>query len=389
MDKGAGHIFYNTHSRPFIQGKPKDNRIARFHRSLPGYNPTPLLEVPELSHALQVGKILVKDESQRFGLSSFKFLGASWASYRALEQRAGQPFQPWNTIEELQKQLTPLQPLRLVAATEGNHGRALAHLAAMLGLGATIYIPAHVPIARVEAIKQEGAEIIIVDGSYDQAVSRSAADVDEHTLLISDTSWPGYETIPGWVIEGYETIFQEIDAQLVQQKAKPPDLVVVQMGVGALAASVIRHFKWSKDEFHRTSIIGVEPIKAACVLNSIQSGKRVSIPGPHDSIMGGLNCGTPSLVAWPDLLTGLEALLTVSDEQTREAMQAFKHAGISTGESGAAGLAGLRALLTGSEAARARANLNIQANSTLLLLNTEGPVGVLEQNGKSWDSSDL
>ncbi|HET8912518.1 MAG TPA: diaminopropionate ammonia-lyase [Ktedonobacteraceae bacterium] len=371
MTKQSGEVFYNPQHISGMQSGPINQRIAAFHRRLPGYNPTPLLEVPALASELQLGKVWVKDESQRFGLPSFKFLGASWASYQALEARNGQPFQPWQTIEELHRQLAHLLPLRLSAATEGNHGRAVAHFAAMLGLNARIYIPRNVSATRIEEIKQEGAEIIHVDGSYDQAVSQSAAEVDERTLLISDTSWAGYEVVPGWVIDGYQTMFQEIDRQLAQARAAPPDLVAVQMGVGALATAVIRHFQKSTTR-HRTRIIGVEPIKAACVQAALQRGRWGSIPGPHSSIMPGLNCGTPSLIAWPDLSAGLEVSVTISDEQAEAAMQSCKQAGINSGASGAAGLAGIQALLTGPGASWARAHLDIQPHATLLLLNTEG-----------------
>ena len=204
-----------------------------FHQRLPGYRPTPLLDVPELARMLGIGQVLVKDESNRLGLPAFKILGASWAVYRALEKRAAEStegraserpgfaatnpskiLEPWQTIEELAKRLAPLRPLTLATATDGNHGRAVAHMAALLGLQAQIYVPAGTAQARIDGIASEGARVEMVDGTYDDAVARAAQDASARCLVISDTSWPGYEEVPHWVMEGYSTIMTEIDDDL-------------------------------------------------------------------------------------------------------------------------------------------------------------------------------
>ncbi len=135
-------------------------------------------------------------------------------------------------------------------------------------------------------LPSEGAQVEIVDGTYDEAVERAAADANERCLIISDTSWPGYEDIPRWVAEGYSTIMWEIDDELAARGERGFDLVAVQFGVGALATAVVRHFPDSA-----TKILSVEPLKAACALASMEAGKIVDVPGPHDSIMAGLNCG--------------------------------------------------------------------------------------------------
>lgn len=346
-----------------------------FHRKLPGYAPTPLVDAPELAAYLGVGKLWVKDESLRLDLPSFKILGAAWATYRALEACLGAEFQSWPTLAELSAQLAPLRPLTLVAATDGNHGRAVAHVAALLDLSASIFVPAGTAAARIAAIEGEGASVTVVDGSYDDAVRIAARLAEpgagERHLVISDTSWPGYEDVPRNVIDGYSTIFREIDDELDLRGEAGPDLVIVQMGVGALAAAVVQNYRRS-DASTTPLIACVEPLSAACVLESLKAGRIVEVPGPHISIMAGLNCGVPSVVAWPLVSDGLDIAIAVEDEQAREAMRLLASAGVVAGETGAAGVAGMLALLRGPEAAQLRSLLGITSSTRVLALCTEG-----------------
>jgi diaminopropionate ammonia-lyase len=158
-------------------------------------------------------------------------------------------------------------------------------------------------------------------------VARSAQDASERCLVISDTSWPGYEEVPGWVMEGYSTILWEIDDELARRGSAAPDLVAVQFGVGALAAAVVAHYRQpSRDP--QPAIVSVEPTRAACMLASMEAGEIVSVPGPHDSIMAGLNCGRPSIVAWPIVSAGIDAFIAVPDERAREAMRALARAAL-------------------------------------------------------------
>jgi diaminopropionate ammonia-lyase len=227
-----------------LDGPARGRAPLAFHRRLPDYAKTPLVDAPGIAEALGVGKVWVKDESARMGLPAFKVLGASWAVYKALEERLpGGAFGSWETVEELKEKLEPLRPLDLVAATDGNHGRALARVAGLLGLGARIYVPEEMVAARREAIAGEGAEVVMVEGTYDEAVERSYEEAGELGLVVSDMSWPGYERIPSWVIEGYSTMLWEIDDELESREEAGPDLVVVQVGVGAFAAAVARHFR--------------------------------------------------------------------------------------------------------------------------------------------------
>lgn len=337
-----------------------------FHRRLPGYAVTPLVDAPGLAGQLGVGKAWVKDESWRLGLPAFKVLGASWAVYRALELRSGGIGQ-WGDIEGLRERIAPLLPLTLAAATDGNHGRAVARMAKLLGLGARIFVPAAMAPARIEAIESEGAEVVVVRGTYDEAVARSAEEASERCLVISDTSWQGYEEVPRWVIEGYSTILWEVDDEFARRGEEGPTLVVVQIGVGAFAAAVARHFR-SSGVSPRPKILGVEPVGAACALASAEAGGLVHLPGPHDSIMAGLNCGSPSVVAWPAVSKGVDLFVEIEDHWAREAMRMLAGAGVVSGETGAAGLAGLLAVAREGD----RGALGLTGEARVLVFNCEG-----------------
>jgi len=309
----------------------------------------------------------VKDEASRLGLPAFKILGASWAAWRALAARLELDAETAPDFAALRGRSAAL---RLVAATDGNHGRAVARVARWLGLPATVFVPAGTARPRCQAIASEGARLVEVEGSYDATVERAAAEQDEDVLLIQDHAWPGYETVPRWVIEGYATIFWEIEEQLAG--APPLDLVLVQVGVGALAAAAAEHYR--RPELRtRPALASVEPSGAACALASIEAGRIVTVEaGAHSSLMAGLNCGTPSSVAWPALARGVDVFVAVDDERARDGVRALAADGIVSGESGAAGAAGLLELLAGAEAKAARERLGIERGGRVLLISTEG-----------------
>lgn len=314
-----------------------DPRAARFHRSIPGYAPSAVAEAPTAAAHLGLDRLVVKLETERFGLPAFKLLGASWATCRALSRRLGRVDDPLATFDELRAALPRLDGLTLVAATDGNHGRAVARMATMLGLSARILIPQHSAQARIDAIAAEGARVDVVDGSYDDAIKLSAALADDEHIVISDTSWPGYEDVPGWVADGYSTIFEELAEQLGD--TPPPPLVPIQIGVGALACAAVRALADGE-----RVIIGVEPADAGCVLEAVRAGRPVLVPGPHRSIMAGLNCGLASQVALPDMAAGIAAFALIEDEDAAAAVRLLYEDGLRCGETGASGLAGLLAL---------------------------------------------
>jgi diaminopropionate ammonia-lyase len=340
-------------------------RPLAFHRSLAGYAPTPLRSLPGLARRCGAGAVWLKDESSRLGLPAFKILGASWAVARTLAEQLGDP--------GLAADFGALRARcagspALVAATDGNHGRAVARIAALLGLPARIFVPAGAAPARLSAIAGEGATVVEVLGSYDDAVAAAAGAAErQRGLLVQDTGVPGYEEMPDRIAEGYATLFWEIDEQLAAAGEPAPDLFVVQLGVGALAQAAIVHWK-AAGRAGATRIVGVEPLGAECVLAALQAGRIVTLPGRQSSLMAGLNCGTASSTAWPWLRRGLDGVVTVADSRAEEAMRALAGEGVVAGETGAAGTAALLELAV--EGALAEAAGFRQPH--VLLLSTEG-----------------
>lgn len=301
---------------------------AAFHRSLPGYAPTPV-------HAL--GNALIKDESDRLGLPAFKILGASWAVERAL--RAAPDVHT------------------LVAASAGNHGRAVAHAAKLRGLAARVFLPARALPVRREAIAAEGAEVVMVDGTYEDAVAEAITAAQAGGVaLIADVGEPGGPA--EWVIDGYATLFAEAAAQAEF------DLILVPVGVGSLAAAAARHGAQLG-----VPVVGVEPVTAACLTASLAAGVPTAVPTPGTA-MAGLDCAEVSIAAWPTLLRGIAATITVSDDEVRAAMDELATHGLAIGESGAATFAGMRAM-----PAELREHLGVGPQTRMLLIASEGRTG--------------
>lgn len=336
-----------------------------FHRSLPGYGETPLRRLRSLAADLGVSQLYVKDESVRLGLPAFKMLGASWATARAI-QREWAPGIPLR-LEVLRDAATARPGRRLVAATDGNHGRGVARMAALLGIECEIFVPAGTAAARIADIQGEGARVTVVQGTYDDTVRRSAEEADGNSLVISDTSWPGYVETPRDVIRGYATMFEEVDDTLDREGLPRPTHLFLQAGVGAFAAAAITHY--AAEGENRPVTVVVEPADAACLLASAENGEVTEVPGPHRSTMAGLNCGMPSLLAWPTVRGGTDGYVAIPDERAHEAMRSLAQAGVVAGESGAAALAGLHALVDDRAAADA---LGLTEASVVLVVNTEG-----------------
>ncbi|MEV5827307.1 diaminopropionate ammonia-lyase [Spirillospora sp. NPDC052242] len=347
--------------RPSGPAAPRD-AVAAFHRTLPGYAPTPLAELSALAAELGVHRLFVKDESSRLGLPAFKMLGASWGAFRAVSEHYGLA-EP--TLERLRARLRGERPVELVTATEGNHGRAVAAMARLLGARARIYVPDGVHPAAVAAIEGEGARVTRVAGSYEEAVrlatgAASAPDV----LLVQDTSVPGHERVPQWIVDGYSTLFTEIDDELRARGAEPPSLVAVPVGVGSLAQAAVTHYRAGRTP---PTLLTVEPDAAPCLLASLAAGRSTTI-GTRATIMSGLHCAAPSALAWPHLRDGVDAAVAVSDGAAARAVRDLAALGVPAGPCGAASLAGVRAALVPGR----RAALPDGHDRTVVLLATEG-----------------
>lgn len=366
------------HEPAFPATMPADGALT-FHKSLPFYQPTPLFRQPALAKSLGLKNLFVKDESQRFGLNAFKAIGASYAIYRFLDQQSqrehGKPLDGHHFFSRNADK--PSGAYTFATATDGNHGRAVAWVARQLGHKAVIYAPENMAATRKKAIEAEGAKVVVVRGHYDAAVERMAQDAGQNGWhIISDTAWPGYEQIPLWIMTGYQTIFYEADMALAEDEK--PDVVLVQAGVGGLAAAAAAYYA-QKYGSSGPRLVCVEPLDADCLLESIVSGngEMANATGTQNSIMSGLNCGTPSSLAWPFVKTRFYSFLAIDDGWAAQAMRALYHPvsgdqRVVAGESGAAGLAGLFALREEAALHTAWEQTGLSESATVMVINTEG-----------------
>jgi threonine dehydratase len=354
---------------------PSLSLVRAFHRKLPAYAQTPLIKLEDLANEIGVRAIYLKDESSRFGLPAFKILGASWGTFRAIASRFKLPLDC--DLETVKRSLTDSNT-SLFAATDGNHGRAVARMGYWLDLPVVIYVPAGMHQSTIDLIESEGARVSRSTGNYDQAVLEAQAAADrDGGILVQDFAFGDYVeipqvsglphendcqklTIPQWIVDGYITMMSEIDDQLDEQLATH---VFAPVGVGSFAQAVTSHFR---REGSSTRVIGVEPDNAACLWKSLSRGKPTVIE-TIPTIMAGLDCGTVSLTAWPILSKGLSASLTVSDFEAHSAALYLKSCGISAGPCSGSTVAALRRL---SSAEKSR--LGIDSESLIVLPSTEG-----------------
>jgi diaminopropionate ammonia-lyase len=352
-------------------------RVRKFHRSLTGYWPTPLESLPDLAKELRVQNIWVKDESFRFGLNAFKVLGASYALLVSLSEKFGLPAEG-PSFENLKTEpyRSELRRTTITTATDGNHGRAVAWSAKQAGCPSVVYMPGNSSPARVEAIRFTGAEVIVIDGNYDDAVEMSRSESEKHDrLLIQDSSWPGYETIPVWIMQGYLTIMDEVIEQL---GGDLPSHVFIQCGVGSFAAALQAYWV-ERLQNDRPLLAVVEPARAACFYESIRhpSGRPQKIAGNLDTLMAGLACGEPSLLAWEILKDYADFFVTCQDSVSKKGMIRFgRPTGadprIISGESGAVTLGLLELLQTHICGVLMSKAVQLDEQAKVLLISTEG-----------------
>ena len=320
---------------------PPSTDAAPFHRALPGYRPTPVRMLDAVAGELGLATVAMKDESDRLGLPAFKVLGASWAVERLLEQTPG--------------------VRTLVAASAGNHGRAVARVAAGRGLRCVVYLPARSAEPRRAAVAREGAEVVIVDGPYEDAVAAAGRAATE--AGVAEVADVGTSDTARWVIDGYATLFAELAPK------GSFDVLLVPIGVGSLGAAAARFAGRSG-----AKLVGVEPVAAACLTASLAAGAPARVPTPGTT-MAGLDCAELSATAWPFLRDGVHGTVTVSDDEVEAAVSDLDALGHAIGESGAAPLAALRALVTDAACAQLRRAVSLGDGSRVLLLATEGPTG--------------
>ena len=355
-----------------LLGRAGAAEAGRFLAARASDAPTPLHAMPALAGELGVRALSVKDEGHRLGLGSFKALGGAYAVARLLLEEAGRRLGRTVDARELQapEVRATAATLTFACATDGNHGRSVAQGAESLGARSVIFVHAGVSDARVASIARFGAELVRVAGTYDDSVVEAARVAAERGwIIVSDTSWDGYERIPGLVMQGYTVMVREaLDAM-----GEPPTHVFVQAGVGGVAAAVAAHLVDVSGDA-RPAVVVVEPSRAACLLASARAGHPVRIAHGAPTVMAMLECYEPSPLAWRILARAGDAFMTVEDDDAVAAMRRLARplAGdppIVAGESGAAGLAGL-VRVAGD--ARARADVRLDANARVLVFVTEG-----------------
>lgn len=328
-----------------------------FHKTLPHYQPTPLFRLSSLAGKLGIKDLYIKDESKRFGLNAFKSLGASFAINDFLKNHKGE--------------------FTFCTATDGNHGRAVAWASKTSNQKAIVFVPSHTVEARINNIRNEGADVIIVNGDYDKTVEEAKKQSKKNNwILIQDSSWEGYTDIPLNIMKGYLTMFFELEDILNSGTYPEVDFVFLQAGVGSWAATAAIYY-YSKFRNKSPKLILVEPFEADCVLESVKKSRLTASTKSQSTIMAGLNCGTPSLIAYDILKNGIDLFLSIPDKYSEEAMKQFYYpenndSQIISGESGAAGLAGLLTLLNEPEMKNVNAKIGLNKDSRVLIFNTEG-----------------
>jgi len=332
------------------------------------YAPTPLADLPWAAGMARVGAVRIKDEGGRFGLGSFKALGGAYAVAQVLRAelaRAGIARSATSADLTAGRYASATAGITVTSATDGNHGRSVAWGAQRFGCRCVIFIHATVSQGRADAIARYGAEVRRVTGNYDDAVRAAAAEASAHGwFVVSDTSWPGYTSVPVDVMQGYRVM---VDEAIDQWAGAAPTHCFIQGGVGAVAASVSVQLRARCAP--APALIVVEPDSAACLLASAETGTPTAIPGDLDTVMAGLACGEPSLLAWQELERGAAAFMAIPDAAAAAALRMLDAHGLTIGESGVAGLAGL--LLAAADPA-ARAALDLTGASRVLLFGTEG-----------------
>ena len=314
-----------------------------------GYSPTPLINLNKLSHELNLNKILYKDESKRFDLKSFKALGGAYAVQR---------------ISKGDKNII------VSTATAGNHGRSVAWGAKRLGLKCKIFISEFVSEARGQAMAALGAEVIKVKGNYENSLIECIKQSTENGWqIVQDVAWDNYLLVPKYTMAGYSVMMKEITDQLDSNKITH---VILQAGVGGMAAAMIAGIARYLKNIPTTIV--VEPDSAACVLESIKTGKIEKIDIKRESLMGGMSCGEVSLVPWEILKNSVNYCISLPDDDIAKTMKLLGNASFSdekiiAGENSAPGII---SLIASCEDQKLKKKLNLNSNSNVLVIGCEG-----------------
>ena len=370
--------------------------VYEFHKSLPNYKPTPLVDLANLAKYYGVKKVWLKDESKRFGLNAFKVLGGSYAIGKYLSQRLGKDINelPYNVLisDEIKKQLGELT---FVTATDGNHGRGVAWMANRLNQNSVVYMPKGSAQMRFDAIAREGAKVTITDLNYDDAVRLANKGAEDYGwIMVQDTAWDGYEEIPLWIMQGYSTIINEVVEQLKAFGDEKPTHVFLQAGVGSFAGAVQGYLAHLYGDERPITVI-CEPHGANCIYKSMAAndGNPHNVTGDLTTIMAGLACGEPNTISWKILRDNSDFSVSCDDEIAARGMRVLSSplgddARVISGESGAVGL-GLFTVLSEKkdEYKELMDALKINENSKILCISTEGDTDVEGYKNVVWNGA--
>ncbi|MDX8503184.1 diaminopropionate ammonia-lyase [Mesorhizobium sp. VK4C] len=348
------------------------DQAEHYLKARDGHAATPMHALPELAGELGIGALHVKDEGKRLGLGSFKALGGAYAVMRLVLEEAGKRLGRAVDVGEIGDASVRAIAAQMTfcCATDGNHGRSVAQGAGLVGARSVVFVHAGVSRERVAAIASFGAEMVRVEGGYDHSVREAARVAAERGwTVVSDTSWPGYERIPGLVMQGYTVIVREA----LRHIPEPPTHVFLQAGVGGFAAAIAGYLAIMLGA-QRPKVIVVEPARAACIYATAEAGRPVKIPHEQPTVMAMLECHEPSLVAWRVLARLGDAFMTVDEQDAvavmnRLARPSGNDPAIVSGESGGAGLAGL---IRAAGDKDMRGALGLGSSSRVLIINSEG-----------------
>lgn len=369
----------------------KAQKVRYFHNTFHEYAPTPLTRLPGLARALGLGSILVKDESFRFGLNAFKVLGGSYAIGHFLADRLGRDIDTLS-CEELCSPAVRKKTgnITFISTTDGNHGRGVAWTAHQLGQKAIIYMPKGSAQSRVDNIRSLGAECRVTELNYDDTVRLSWQRAQqENYVMVQDTAWDGYETIPTWIMQGYMTLALEALEQMRGMDVLPTH-VFLQAGVGSFAGSIAGFLISALGE-KAPKIIIVEPHKANCIYTSAvaRDAKPHSVKGALDTLMAGLACGEANTVSWGILRDYATAYISCPDFIAANGMRILGapckgDPQIISGESGAVTTGILQWLMQHPAAQTQRDAIGLNGDSTALLISTEGDTSPITYRNIVW-----
>lgn len=356
-------------------------RARAFHASFPQYAVTPLAQLSGMAAHLGLRGLFVKDESYRFGLNAFKVLGGSFAMARYIAEQLGRDVSqtPYEVLTSSQLR-EEFGQATFFTATDGNHGRGVAWAAKQLGQQAVVLMPKGSAQARFDNIAREGARVTIEEVNYDECVRRAnaMAEQTEHGVMVQDTAWEGYDKIPAWIMQGYGTMASEAAGQLEAAGVSRPTHIFVQAGVGSLAGAVQGYFanRFAGDE---PTVVVMEAQAADCLYQGARAGDGEirMVDGDLDTIMAGLACGEPNIIAWDILKNHAACFVSCPDWVAEKGMRMLgapvkADPQVVSGESGAVGMGLVAALMTDPACAALKEAIGLDENSTVLLFSTEG-----------------